>query len=686
MKRLRKVLWILVVIGLLFAGCQAATQDIPDTVSTVTPQPTRIANPTPTLRPPTATPTLTPIPPTPTPTPTPIVQPGAILGPNTIAGLTQLGQIGRGEINQGVWAPDGAQMALATGLGVYLFDGATLELREHLPTGYTHHAVYSPDGTTLGLAGEHWYGLWDLETGTFRFQQTTPYDVEALAFNPDGTALVIAAAEGVPVRVTYGTITRFDVHIQHYAITNGARLRAIKLVDPDGLALIPRFTDGGTVVETLAPPATTIWWDAQTGQQLYAHQGGDFGMTTVRGTRGRAFVLNYTSPSTVVVIDLATGSNVGTLRPGGTVYGILTGDDTVTLLGDHVTQWDVTTLEQVADIDLGSARNPVLALSPKLDRAVTQDDGLLRLLDTDGGALLGEQAGFYNRAWQVAIRADGRLLAVNRGTHYGQDLRVETWDVAQLARLAIMNPGQRNAFAGLAFAADGELLTGIMERSRLQIWDPWTGNKADEFDVGRGVMSFAMTQDGSHLAVGHTVDATLWEVADGFAGGTLLVEMGDWGGGVSRISISEDGSRAALQYGGSNSLLWAVDQEWASLSSGDCAPAVISPDGTRFACELKNPYAAGPILEGTVVTRDAVTGVELSTLTLPAPVIHMAYTPDSRLLAVSCEDGALYLWDADGAELLHRLETPARHFVFSADGRLLVTTASEGTVRIWGSE
>lgn len=680
MKRSRTILGILVVTGLLLAGCQAATQAIPDTVSTATPQLTQTATPTPTSRPPTATPTPTPIPPT--PTPTPIVEPGAILGPDTITGLMQLGQIGRGEIGQGVWAPDGAQMALATGLGVYLFDGATLELREHLPTGYTHHAAYSPDGTTLGLAGEHWYGLWDLETGAFRFQQTTPYDVEALAFNPDGTALMIAAAEGVPVRVTYGTITRFDVHVQQYAVTNGARLRAIKLVDPDGRALIPRFTDGGTVVETISPPATTIWWDAQTGQQLYAHKGGDFGMTTVRGVRGRAFVLNYTSPSTVVVIDLATGSNVGTLRPGGTVYGILTGDDTVTLLTDHVTQWEVATLEQVADIDLGSAGKPVLALSPGLDRAVTQDDDLLRLLDTDGGALLGEQAGFYDRAWQVAISADTRLLAVNRGTHYGQNLRVETWDIAQLARLAIMNPGQRNAFAGLAFDADGELLTGIMEQSHLQTWDPWTGNKADEFDVGRGVMSFALTQAGSQLAVGHTVDATLWDVA----GGTLLAEMGDWGGGVSRISISEDGSRATLQYGGSNSLLWDVNQERASLSSSDCAPATISPDGTRFACELKNPYAEGPNLEGTVVTRDAATGAELSTLTLPASVIHMAYTPDSRLLAVSCEDGALYLWDADGVELLHRLETPARHFAFSADGRLLVTTASEGTVRIWGSE
>jgi WD40 repeat protein len=677
MKRLRKVLWILVATGLLLAGCQAASEPVP----TATAQPTQTATPVPTEEP-TATSTLTPTPIPPTPTPTPIVQPGAILGPDTIARLTQLGQIGRGEISQGVWAPDGAQMALATGLGVYLFDGATLEVRERLPTGYTHHAAYSPDGTTLGLAGEHWYGLWDLEAGAFRFQQTTPYDVEALAFNPDGTALLIAAAEGVPVQVTYGTMTRFDVHIQHYAITNGARLRAIKLVDPNGRALIPRFTDGGTVVETLSPPANTIWWNAQTGQQLYTYEGGDFGMTSVRGVQGRAFVLNYASPRTVVVVDLATGSDVGTLHPDGTVYGILTGDDTVTLLADNVTQWDVATLEQLADIDLGSTGKPVLALSPELDRAVTQDDGLLRLLDADGGALLGEQAGFYDRAWQVASSADGRLLAVNRGTHYGQDLRVETWDIAQLARLAVINPGQRNAFAGLAFDAEGQLLTGIMEQGRLRVWNPWTGSETGEFDVGQGVMSFALTRDGSQLAVGHTVDATLWDVDDR----TLLAEMGQWGGGVSRISISEDGSRAVLQYGGSNSMLWEVDQGWASLSSGDCAPAAISPDGTRFACELKSPYAEGPVLEGTVVTWDAVTGAELDTLTLPAPVIHMAYTPDSRLFAVSCEDDALYLWDAASAELIHRLETPARHFTFSADGRLLVTTASEGTVRLWGTE
>ena len=69
MKRSRKVLWILVVTGLLLAGCQAASEPVP----TATAQPTQTATPVPTEEP-TPTSTLEPTPtaePTPAPTPTP---------------------------------------------------------------------------------------------------------------------------------------------------------------------------------------------------------------------------------------------------------------------------------------------------------------------------------------------------------------------------------------------------------------------------------------------------------------------------------------------------------------------------------------------------------------------------------------------------------------------------------------
>ncbi len=662
-------LCLLALVLSLASGCTPEAMPSPTTVASTPALPSPTTTPAPTA-------TLTPVPsPTPTPTPTPSVRPGAALAPENIAQLTQMAQIGRGEIHDQHWAPDGSALAVATGLGVVLFDGVTLELREQLPTGETNRVRFSPDGTSLAVAASDWVALWDLSAGDYRFRNETEYDIDSLTFNTEGTTLLVASQETVPVTTVYGTTSRYDLHIQQYDVTDGSQLRTIKLVDPNGRALSPRFVDGGRVIQTYSAPNDYFWWDAQTGQQLYAYNTEGVTLAILRTVGERALRIEVSDLTRVKAMDLVSGEILGEITPGGEAYGMFLSEDgqTVVVFADTISRWDVATLESQGTFTLKSAGRLSLIFAPDFSRAIVKEDGTLRLLDVAADAILAEQPGFYDRAWEVALSADGSLLAANRGTYYGRNTRVETWDTVRLERLAVIAPGLENSLVSLAVDAKGRVLTGIAELAEVRFWDPFSGDSAGTLTLDQRLTKFALTHDGQHLAVAHATDGSLWDLPTS----TRLETLGDYGERVSRIALSEDGTRVALTYFSEyGAVLWDVSTTQAMITLPNCQRAVVSPDGSQFACYK----------DLTIPIQSIATGTVLGALPVPAEIVQLAYSPDSRLLVASCEDGALYFWEAAGGALLHRLEYPARNFAFSADGRLLVTAASDGTVRLWGIE
>ena len=99
-----------------------------------------------------------------------------------------------------VYSPDGTLLAVASNIGIWLYDAQTGEER-NLITGHNASVInilFSPDGQTLASHGHGRVAcLWDVRTGrilrTFRGHTR---DVECVLFSPDGQTLASGSRDG----------------------------------------------------------------------------------------------------------------------------------------------------------------------------------------------------------------------------------------------------------------------------------------------------------------------------------------------------------------------------------------------------------------------------------------------------------------------------------------------------------
>ncbi|MGC8947394.1 MAG: WD40 repeat domain-containing protein, partial [Anaerolineae bacterium] len=84
---------------------------------------------------------------------TPYPQPAAALSPENAGQVAQLARWGKGTVNQVAFSPDGRLLAVASSLGVYLYDAETLEEIRFLESpAWVTSVAFSPDGRLLASA------------------------------------------------------------------------------------------------------------------------------------------------------------------------------------------------------------------------------------------------------------------------------------------------------------------------------------------------------------------------------------------------------------------------------------------------------------------------------------------------------------------------------------------------------
>jgi Tol biopolymer transport system component len=293
---------------------------------------------------------------------TPVPQPVAAISAESAPQVAELARWGKGDdVLSVAFSPDGRLLAMASSLGVYLYDAETLAEVRFLPTDApVRSAAFSPDGRTLASGSlDNTIRLWDAASGALlRTLEEHTWPVLSVAFSPDGRALASGSVDN--------TIRLWDA-------ASGALLRTLEghtytvhsvAFSPDG-----RLLASGSVDNTIR------LWDAASGALLRTLEGHTDDVLSV------AF-----SPDGRL---LASGSADNTIRLWDAVSGALR-----RTLEGHT--WSVDSVAFSPDGRL---------------LASASDDRTIRLWDAASGALLRTLKGHTRSVNSVAFSPDGRALA-----------------------------------------------------------------------------------------------------------------------------------------------------------------------------------------------------------------------------------------------------------------------------------
>ena len=166
-----------------------------------------------------------------------------------------IARLGKGAIGQSdravAFSPDGRLVAVASGIGAWLYNVEHPETGTRLPADVVHSVSFSPDGKKLVTAGGMWTKgeviLWDVATGSPSRIESGGSIVD-VSFSPDGTTLAYSARGGPVVKLR-------DVSTRTVTTTQGSYDFGFTCLS---------FSPDGAIIATGHENGTVMLWDMET--------------------------------------------------------------------------------------------------------------------------------------------------------------------------------------------------------------------------------------------------------------------------------------------------------------------------------------------------------------------------------------------------------------------------------------
>ncbi len=577
-------------------------------------------------------------------------------------------RLGKGHISYGDRAiaisPDGQRLAVASGIGVWLYDVVTLrELALLAHTDQVTSVAFSLDGTMLASGtGDGTVKLWNVEAGqniaTFAGHAGS---VESIALSPDGKTLATGSG------VWDGTVKLWDV-------TTGRTIATLK--GHTGFIESVAFSPDGKILASGAWDGTVKLWNVGTRQNIATFAGHAGSVESIALSPDGITLASGSGDGTVKLWDMAMRTNIATFAghragvksvafsPDGTMLASGSEDNTIKLW-DPVMRTNIATLVRHTDavnfVDFSP--NGTILVSGSEDNTVNLWDVVTQNITTLEGHM-----GSIN---SLMFSPDGTTLA--SGSRNGTVI----WDVAT-QNITTLAESHIGGVLSIAFSSGGTTLALGLNSGAIKLWDVAMGyNITTLAERMSTVTSVAFLPDGTTIAYGVDRTVKLWDVLTG----TNIATLEGHTVQVTSVAFSPDGTTLASGSKDNTISLWDIPtrQHIATLRHSSFVEAVVfSPDGTTLASGSR---------DRTVKLWDVATKENIVTLSgHEYSVESVAFSPDGTILVSGSEDRTVKLWDVAKREHIITLEGHTgfvNSVAFSPDGTTLASGSNDGTVLVW---
>ena len=560
-------------------------------------------------------------------------------------------RVGKGKINDVKFSLDGDLLAVATNIGVWLYDarvGAEIALLNDKPRNIRTIA-FSSDGKTLATGSWSREGaiqLWNIDTATqISIMGESIGAVGVLAFSEDGKTLAsVGSSRGLRFHV-WDVDTGLEV--SHFKGQQNNFNFDVLAISPDH-----RFFAG-------AGGKKVFLWDTKT--QTLKH--------TIAGDENSASALAF-SP------------------------------DSKTLVGGFTTirLWDVETGTQMSRLDGHTRKVDVLTFAPDGKTLASGDaSGEIRLWSIGVGGdqltlprLLGNITGKgkpvvdspalteHKRPIEaLAFNADGTTLV-----SASRDTMIRLWDV-DTRNPHLMIKGHTESIKALGFLEDGKTLANGSSGCTLRLWDTETqAQQLIRIKHRWSALDFAVSQDGKTVAIGSVGNSVrLWNADTGDVTATFKTTHK---GNINAVTFSSDDKMLASGSRGGTVELWDVqNQQRITTLRGhrdEIRVLAFAPDGKTVATAAKGETI---IVLWDVIDVGRKTGLFREHI---AETGAVAFSPDGETLVSGHRDGVINLWDATTGVHLSTFTGDAGSvtaLAFSADGKMVANGNADGAIRLW---
>ena len=622
-------------------------------------------------------------------------------------------RLGKGRINDIKFSPDGRRFAVATSIGIWMYDahtGEELALLAVLPGEgrMVTTIAFSPDGRTL--ASGEFYGvgrLWDVLTGkpiaTFKEVSKPRFtSLTTLVFSKNGKKLMGATTREISVWKLGEDIKQLTTLQLEKA--NTVRPITSVLISPDGRFLAAQLTDWKNKNFQIQ------LWDTATGKLSHTLTGHTRWIKSIAFSADSKTLVSGDEHETIRLWDTATGKPKATLnwRRGISTHVLAFSPNGRRIASAHyygVKLWDNTIKpKQQIDDAIGDYQHTLeidehkdyvskLAFSPDGKTLLTgSKDGTIQAWDTGTGSpRFTVGAGHIEGIRDLMFNLNGdTLISLNRPFNPAGNLQQQRWDLNTGDQLSTRFLGIDAS--SMILSPDGKMLAGHDSGNKCVLWDINTDPPRiiNQFilkgypPAGLNV-KFAFSADGEMLATGgedgliHVWDLTVSKkVRHRF---TVKGHKYD----IRTLAFSPD--RKMIASGGREGTLclWRA-ADGASLFTSTAHKSLIN--AVAFSPDSKILASGGYEL----FLWDTATGTQLRTAPreLTAMISNLVFSPDGNTLVSGNWDGILELWDVHTGGLL---STYTGHtwwvevLKFSADGKTLVSASFwDGTILLWDWE